>query len=86
MENNTEKEKNMFAFGKEKADQYGEQITKALSGRKISKRRDRADHPGGLRYEATRIGMDMWNLLEALEGMCSDGRAAEIDDSTYLVR
>lgn len=27
----------------------------------------------------------MWDLLKALEGMCADGRAYEIDDSTYRV-
>ena len=44
------------------------------------------DQPGGLKYEAEQIGITMWDLLEALEGMCYDGRAQEIDDSTYLVK
>ncbi len=30
--------------------------------------------------------MDMWDLLEALEGMCYMGTAIEKDDSTYMVR
>ena len=76
----------MGSFGRDKADRYGGKITAALSGRTVSKRKDLAEKPGGLIYEAERIGIDMWDLLEALEGMCSDGRAAEIDDSTYLVK
>ncbi len=76
----------IFCFGKEKADEYGKRITTALSGRRISKRKDKADEPGGLVYEARNLEIDMWDLLEALEGMCSDGRVVEIDDSTYLVR
>ena len=27
----------------------------------------------------------MWDLLEALEGLCYQGRAMEIDDSTYKI-
>ena len=72
-------------FGKDKADLYGEKIVNVLSGQKVSKRKMNAEKPGGLKYEAERIGIDMWDLLEALEGMCADGRAKEIDDSTYLV-
>ena len=62
------------------------QISKALSGKKISKRKDKAYEPGGLIHEAIMLNIDMWDLLEALEGMCHDGRASEIDDSTYLVK
>lgn len=72
-------------FGKEKAEQYSEKITAALSGQKISKRKSLADKPGGLKYEADKLGIDMWDLLEALEGMCALGTAAEVDDSTYKV-
>ena len=75
----------MIYFGKEKADKYGNKIVKNLSGRKISKRKSTAEEPGGLIYEAKQLGMDMWDLLEALEGMCADGRAREIDDSTYKI-
>ena len=75
----------MFTFGKEEADKYGNKIKTALSGKTISKRKDLADDPGGLIFEANKLGMDMWDLLKALEGMCADGRAREIDDSTYLV-
>ena len=76
----------MWHFGKDKADQYGQMITERLSGRKISKRKSTAENPGGLIYEANMLQMNMWDLLEALEGMCATGAAEEIDDSTYLVK
>ncbi len=75
----------MFEFGKEQADKYGDLIVAALAYKRVSKRKDLAEEPGGLIYEANRIGIDKWDLLEALEGMCRDGRAVEIDDSTYVV-
>ena len=74
-----------YYFGKDKSIKYGDRITKALKGRKISKRKSKAEAAGGLIYEANQLGIDMWDLLEALEGMCAEGRAREIDDSTYLV-
>lgn len=76
----------MIEFGREKAEKYGKQITSALSGKTISKRKDKAEEPGGLIYEAKQLSIDMWDLLEALEGMCYAGTAVEINDSTYLVR
>lgn len=76
----------MFEFGRKKAEKYGTQITASLSGKTVSKRKATAEAPGGLIYEANQLGIGMWDLLEALEGMCSDGRAREIDDSTYYVR
>lgn len=75
-----------YIFGKEKADKYGDLISKNLSGKTVSKSVERAEEPGGLIYEAKLLGIDMWDLLEALEGMCYMGRASEIDDSTYLVK
>ncbi len=75
----------MLHFGEEKAERYGSLISEALSGRTISKRKINAKQPGGLIYEAKQLSIDMWDFLEALEGMCCDGRAMEIDDSTYLV-
>lgn len=72
-------------FGAEKSKLYGDRIAEALSGRTVSKRKDKAEMPGGLIYEAKQVGIGMWDLLEALEGMCYEGRAAEIDDSTYKV-
>ena len=76
----------MFNFGKEEAKKYGDKISMALSGKTVSKRKDLAEEPGGLIFEANQLGIDMWDLLKALEGMCYDGRAVEIDDSTYLVK
>lgn len=75
----------MLHFGEDAAKKYGELISKKLSGKTLSKRRDTAEEPGGLIYEANNLGIDMWDLLQALEGMCYDGRAREIDDSTYKV-
>ena len=72
-------------FGQAQSAKYGDMIAEELSGRTISKRKDLGDKPGGLVYEAEQLGIDMWDLLEALEGMCYEGRAREIDDSTYQV-
>lgn len=73
-------------FGLKEAEKYGELISSKLSGYTVSKRKDKAEEPGGLIYEADKLGIDMWELLEALEGMCYLGKAEEIDDSTYFVR
>ena len=73
-------------FGEIASKKYGQLICDNLTGQKISKRKSTANGPGGLIYEAEQLGIGMWDLLEALEGMCADGRAVEIDDSTYLVR
>lgn len=73
-------------FGKEQADKYGDLICEHLKGKTVSKRKDLAEQPGGLIYEAEMLGIDMWDLLEALEGLCYQGRAMEIDDSTYRVK
>jgi hypothetical protein len=73
-------------FGKEKSQKYGDKIAEALRGKTVSKRKSKAEAAGGLIFEAKQLGMNMWDLLEALEGMCHEGRASEIDDSTYLVR
>lgn len=72
-------------FGQIAYDKYGDMILSKLNGKKISKRRDKAEEPGGLIYESKQLGIDLWDLLEALEGMCHNGTAREIDDSTYLV-
>ena len=72
-------------YGQTAAATYGDLIADRLKGKSVSKRRDTANEPGGLIYEANKLGIDMWNLLEALEGMCNEGRAREIDDSTYKI-
>ena len=73
-------------FGKEEAEKYGDLIVKNLNGRSISKRVDLANDPGGLVYEANKLGIGMWDLLGALEGLCYQRRASEIDDSTYYIK
>ena len=73
-------------FGEIASKKYGDMICEQLGeGFKISKRKDKGKEPGGLVYEAQQLGIDMWDLLETLEGMCYDGRAREIDDSTYEI-
>ena len=72
-------------YGQTAAATYGDLIAHRLKGRAVSKRRDTANEPGGLIYEANKLGIDMWDLLEALEGMCNEGRAREVDDSTYKI-
>ena len=72
-------------YGQTAAATYGDLIADGLKGKSVSKRRDTANEPGGLIYEANKLGIDMWDLLEALEGMCNEGRAKEIDDSTYKI-
>lgn len=72
-------------FGQTAYRTYGQMVKQKLSGKKISKRVDLGDAPGGLKYEAEKLGMDLYDLLETLEGMCYNGDAREIDDSTYQV-
>lgn len=72
-------------FGKEQYEKYHEMVRSALSGSTVSKAIAKAEEPGGLTYEANKLNMDMWDLLACLEGMCYNGEANEIDDSTYLV-
>lgn len=72
-------------FGQTAAATYGDLIADRLKGKTVSKRKDTANEPGGLIYEANELGIEMWDLLEALEGMCREGRAREIDDSTYKI-
>ena len=74
-----------YYFGDEASAKYGDLIAEKLSGKTVSKRKDIAEEPGGLIYEANKLGIDMWDLLGALEGMCYQRRAREIDDSTYKV-
>ena len=72
-------------FGKAQAEAFGDMIAEKLAGQTVSKRKDLAEEPGGLIYEADELGINMWELLEALEGMCYQGRCREIDDSTYKI-
>lgn len=72
-------------FGKEEFEKYGNTVYKVLRGRAITKRRDLADGVGGIRHEAEMLKIGMYDLLRTLEGMCYNGLAIEVDDSTYLV-
>lgn len=73
-------------FGKEEFEKYGQLVKDQCSGMIISKCRDEANLPNGLIYEANRIGIeDFYDFLKALEGMCYNGWAEEIDDSHYKV-
>lgn len=56
------------------------------AGKTISKSRDKAEQEGGLIYVANELGVeDFFDVLKALEVMCMDGQAKEIDDSTYKI-
>lgn len=77
--------KDKWYFGKEEFEKYGQDVYDQLEGCTVSKRRDLAYDEGGLAYEADMLGMDMFDLLRTLEGLCYNGMAREIDDSTYLV-
>lgn len=75
----------MEAYGVEKAREYGEKIRLLLGGKVITKSREQAYEDGGLIKEAKRLDMDMWDLLEAIEGLCSMGKAMEMDDTRYYI-
>ena len=72
-------------FGKKKAEQFGDLIVNSLSGKYVSKKIVCGNNPGGLIYEANKLGISKYDLLEALEGLCYQGRAVEVDDSTYFI-
>lgn len=58
----------------------------SLKGKTISKNRIKSKQPGGLEYEANKLGIDMWKLLDLLEAGLRSGRVIELDDSTYKVK
>lgn len=72
-------------FGELEAKKYGDLIYRVYEGQKISKAKAKANRPGGLTYSANLIGLSTFQMLKALEGMCADGRATYVDDSTYYV-
>lgn len=74
-----------YYFGKEEYEKFGDLVSKKCSGMVISKRVDDGAQPGGLEYEAEQLGMDLWELLRCLEGMCYNGTAVEISDYQYKV-
>lgn len=72
-------------FGQNAAAQYGDMISKKYKGETISRDKRISHRPGGIAYEADALGMNTWKLVETLEGMRHDGRATEIDDTTYKI-
>lgn len=76
----------MFDMYSESAAKYGKRISSALSGKTVTKKREDAEKPGGLVYEAKALEIDPWYLLEALEGMRGEGKASMVDDMTYLIK
>ena len=73
-------------FGQTAFEEYGDLVSKECAGMVISKRADEGEEPGGLVYEAERLGIDdFFDLLKCLEGMCYNGDAVEISDYQYKV-
>ena len=72
-------------FGQAAYEKYHDLVRDNLSGVVISKRVSDEGKPGSLLTEAENIGIDMWDLLECLEGMCYNGEAQEISDYQYKV-
>ena len=72
-------------FGKEEYEKYGQMISEKLAGHIISKRISDSKNPDGLEHTAKLLHIDMWDLLSALEGMCHNGLAEEINDSEYMI-
>lgn len=73
-------------YGKTAFEEYGDLVSKNCAGMIISKRADDGEKPGGLIYEAERLGIeDFFDLLKCLEGMCYNGTAVEISDYQYKV-
>ncbi len=66
-----------YYFGKEMYEEYGKEVQEKLHGKTISKRIDTAEEVGGIKYEAEKLGMDLYDLIETLEGMCYNGKAKE---------
>lgn len=73
-------------YGQTAYEEYGDLVAQECSGMIISKRASDGEEPGGLIYEAERLGIeDFFDLLKCLEGMCYNGKAVEISDYQYKV-
>ena len=73
-------------FGQNAYEEFGDLVSEKCSGMIISKRSNESEEPGGLIYEAERLGIDdFFDLLRCLEGMCYNGTAVEISDYQYKV-
>lgn len=75
-----------YIYGKEECEKYKDLIRDNCFGEIISKKIDEANCSYGLISVANRLGIDMWDLLRALEGMLYEGYAIMIDDSTYKIK
>lgn len=73
-----EEEDDPFYYGREEYEKYGDKVLRALRGKVISKERDKSEEPGGLAYEAKKLGMDKIELLRTLEGLCYNRKAREL--------
>lgn len=76
-------------YGAASARKYGDKIIELYSGTIISKRIDDKDDNGpeifGLRAVARAVGTQIYQILNALEGMCYENRACEVTDSYYFI-
>lgn len=76
-------------YGAASARKYGDKISSLYNGQIISKRIDDTNSNGpkvvGLKTAARAVGTQIHQILNALEGMCYEDRACEIDDSHYFI-
>lgn len=75
-------------FGAASRNKYGAKIDETYHGKVITKRLDKAsDHyPAiGLRVVQEELGIPPSTTVKALEGMCYNNEACEINDSEYFV-
>ena len=73
-------------YGQTAYEEYGDLVSEECAGMIISKRASDGEEPGGLIYEAERLGIDdFFDLLKCLEGMCYNRKAVEISDYQYKV-
>lgn len=75
-------------FGAASRDKYGAKIDEAYHGKIITKRLDKAGdkYPSiGLRVIMEELGIPPSTTVKALEGMCYNNEACEINDSEYFV-
>lgn len=75
-------------FGAASRDKYGAQLDKAYHGKIITKRLNEArnSYPAiGLKVIQDDLGLSPFTVIKALEGMCYNNEACEINDSEYFV-
>lgn len=75
-------------FGAASRNKYGAKIGEAYHGEIITKRLDKAGdrYPAiGLRVVQEKLGIPPSTTVKALEGMCYNNEACEINDSEYFV-